>query len=119
MAVFSGPKIPDDGLVFYIDAAHKKTISPLGNNSFNSAPQLIRNIVSPQDTINAFNGVHIGNLDYYTVFAIDFPEGNFGGTGTGAGRHGITAGLDVRSGGKLYSYSRALHFHVYNNDTNS
>jgi hypothetical protein len=116
MSIVSGPKIVDEGLVFSIDAANRKFISPLGNNSFNGAAEVIRSI-TPGITVNSFNGVHLGNLNYFTVFAIDYPEGSYGGDA--AGRHGITPGLNVRSGAKLYDSSRALHMYVYNNDTNT
>jgi hypothetical protein len=116
MSIFAGPKIVDEGLVFSIDAANRKFISPLGNNSFNGAAEVIRSI-TPGITVNSFNGVHLGNLNYFTVFAIDYPEGSYGGDA--AGRHGITPGLNVRSGAKLYDSSRALHMYVYNNDTNT
>jgi hypothetical protein len=116
MSIFAGPKIVEEGLVFSIDAANRKFISPLGNNSFNGAAEVIRSI-TPGITVNSFNGVHLGNLNYFTVFAIDYPEGSYGGDA--AGRHGITPGLNVRSGAKLYDSSRALHMYVYNNDTNT
>jgi hypothetical protein len=106
MAVKAGPKIIDDGLIFSIDAANKKFISPLGNNSFNGAAEVVRSKISGI-TVNSLNGVHLGNLNYYTVFAIDYPEGSFGGDA--ANRHGMTPGLNVRSGSKLYDSSRALH----------
>jgi hypothetical protein len=116
MSIFAGPKIIEDGLIFNLDAANRKFISPLGNNSFNGAPALIFNNVT-NTAINAYNGVNFGNLTYYTVFAIDYPEGSYGGDA--AGRHGMTPGLNVRSGAKLYDSSRALHMWVYNNDTSS
>jgi hypothetical protein len=116
MSIVSGPKIVDEGLVFSIDAANRKFISPLGNNSFNGAAEVIRSSI-PGITVNSFNGVNLGNLNYYTVFAIDYPESSYGGDA--AGRHGITPGLNVRSGTKLYDSSRALHMYVYNNDTNT
>lgn len=116
MSIVSGPKIVDDGLVFYIDATNRKFISPLGNNSFNGAAEVINSII-PGITVNSLNGVHLGNLNYFTVFGIDYIESSFGGDA--AGRHGITAGLNVRSGTKLYNASRALHMWVWNNDTSS
>jgi hypothetical protein len=117
MATSGGPKIPTDGLVLHLDAANHRCISSLGNNSFSGAEELAKNLISPTDIIQSVNGVNIGNLNFYTAFAIDYPEGSFGGDA--AGRHGITPGLDVRSGTKLYGASRALHLWVYNNDTNS
>jgi hypothetical protein len=116
MSIFAGPKIVDEGLIFSIDAANKKFISPLGNNSFNGAAEVIRSSI-PGITVNSFNGVNLGNLNYYTVFAIDYPENAYGGDA--ANRHGMTPGLNVRSGTKLYDSSRALHMWVWNNDTNS
>jgi hypothetical protein len=116
MSIFAGPKIVEDGLVFSIDAANRKFISPLGNNSFNGAAEIIRSTI-PGITVNSFNGVSLGNLNYYTVFAIDFPEGTYGGDA--AGRHGMTPGLNVRSGTKTYDASRSLHMWVWNNDTNA
>jgi hypothetical protein len=116
MAVKAGPKIIDDGLIFSIDAANKKFISPLGNNSFNGAAEVVRSKIAGI-TVNSLNGVTLGNLNYYTIFAIDYPENSFGGTA--ANRDGITPGLNILSGNKLYDYGRALNFHVYNNDTNT
>jgi hypothetical protein len=117
MGFYYSPKIVTDGLVLALDAANPKCISPLGNNSFNGAEELTKNLISPTDIIQSINGVNIGNLDFYTAFAIDYPEGSFGGDA--ANRQGITPGLNVRSGSKLYNASRALHMWVWNNDTNS
>lgn len=116
MSITSGPKIIDDGLVFYIDATNKKSISALGNASFNTAPEVIRSLISGI-TVNSYNGVNIGNLNYYTVFAIDYPEGSYGGDA--ASRQGMTPGLNVRSGTKTYDSSRSLHMWVWNNETSS
>jgi hypothetical protein len=116
MSITSGPKIIDDGLVFYIDATNKNSISALGNASFNNAPEVIRSLISGV-TVNSYNGINVGNLNYYTVFAIDYPEGSYGGDA--AGRHGMTPGLNVRSGTKTYDSSRSLHMWVWNNETNS
>ena len=117
MGVFGGPNVSEGGLVLALDVANRKGISPLGCTGFNNAPQLVKNIISQLDTINSYNGVKLGNLNYYTVFAIDYPEYSYGGDA--ASRHGITPGYNVRSGGKTYDASRALHLWVWNNDTNS
>ena len=57
------------------------------------------------------NTIYNKNKSYYTAFAIDYPEGSFGGDA--ANRQGITPGLNVRSGGKTYDASRALHLWVW------
>jgi hypothetical protein len=117
MAIAYNPQIVPHGLVFLFDAANRKCISPLGCTGFNTAPQLVRNLMSPSDVINSYNGVKLGNLSYYTVFAIDYPEGSYGGDA--AGRHGITPGYNVRSGSKTIEFGRALTHAVYNNPTQS
>jgi len=117
VGVFGGPNVSEDGLVLALDAANQKCISPLGCTGFNNAPQLVKNIISQLDTINSYNGVKLGNLNYYTVFAIDYPEGSYGGDG--ASRQGITPGYNVRSGGKTFDFGRALNYAVYNNITQS
>lgn len=113
MATYYSPKIVTDGLVFCLDAASRNGISALGCGGFNGAPQLVKNMVSPSDVISDFGGVRLGNLTYYTAFAIDYPEGNYGGDA--AGRHGITPGFNVRTGTKTYDASRALHLYAWNN----
>jgi hypothetical protein len=115
LGAFSGPKIVEDGLVFSLDVANQKCISPLGCTGFNDAPQLVKNLVSPSDTINSYNGVKLGNLSYYTAFAIDYPEGNYGGPA--AGRDGITPGYNVTSGTKIYDFTRALNYAVWDKKT--
>ena len=117
MAGSAGPNITNDGLVFALDAANFKSISGVGNELFNNAPQLAKNLTDRSQSITSNNGVHIGNLTYYTGFGISYPEGNYGGDG--ANRNGLTPGLNVRSGGKTYEASRSLHLWVWNNQTNS
>jgi hypothetical protein len=117
VGVYGGPDVSESGLVFAIDVANRKCISPLGCTGFNNAPQLVKNLVSTSDTINSYNGVKLGNLSYYTVFAIDYPESSYGGDA--AGRDGITPGYDVRSGTKTFGFGRALNYAVYNNPTQS
>ena len=117
MATYYSPKIVTDGLVFCLDAASRNGISALGCGGFNGAPQLVKNMASPSDVITDAGGVRLGNLTYYTAFAIDYPEGSYGGDA--AGRHGITPGYNVRSGGKTYTTGRALHLYAWNNVTNA
>ena len=117
MGVSYNNRIVSEGLVFALDVANKKCISPIGCTGFNNAPQLVKNLVSLSDTINSYNGVKLGNLSYYTVFAIDYPEGSYGGSA--AGRDGITPGYNVTSGTKTFDFGRALNYAVWNKDTES
>ena len=117
MAISYNPRTVTDGLVFSLDVANRKCVSPLGCTGFNDAPQLVKNLVSTSDTINSYNGVKLGDLSYYTIFAIDYPEGSFGGSA--AGRDGITPGYNVTSGTKTFDFGRALNYAVYNNPTQS
>jgi hypothetical protein len=117
MGIAYNPRTVTDGLVFSLDVANRKCVSPLGCTGFNDAPQLVKNLVSTSDTINSYNGVKLGDLSYYTIFAIDYPEGSFGGSA--AGRDGITPGYNVTSGTKTFDFGRALNYAVYNNPTQS
>jgi hypothetical protein len=118
MALGHGVKIVTDGLVLALDAANQKGISPLMCEGFNGAPGLLKNLTSSNVSLSAVNGVKLsGDMNFYTAFAIDFPESSFGGDAIN--RQGITPGFNVRSGTKLYDASRALHLWVWDNDTNS
>jgi hypothetical protein len=117
MSVYSGPEIANEGLVLSIDVANQNCISSSAARGFNNAPQLVKNLITSSDTITSTDTLRLGNLSYFTAFAIDFPEGNFGGDA--AGRHGITPGFNVRSGTKLYGADRALHLWVFDNNTNN
>ena len=117
MSCAAGPDLSESGLVFALDVANRKGISPLGCTGFNGASQLVKNIISQLDTIDSYNGVKLGNLSYYTAFAIDYPEGSYGGAA--ANRDGITPGFNVTSGTKTFDFGRALNYAVYNNPTQS
>jgi hypothetical protein len=117
MALAHSPRVVTNGLVLYIDAANRKGISPLGCTGFNNAPALAKNLVSPSDVITDNNGIVIGNLNFYTIFAINYPEGSFGGDA--ALRDGITPGFNVRSGVKTFDFGRALNYAVFDNNTQS
>lgn len=113
-----GPKISGkESLVFLTDTNDVTLgITPLGCGGFTTANQGIKNILD--GAIYPFvNGMKLTGRDYFTSFAIDYPESSYGGDA--ASRQGITPGYDVRSGTKTYDASRALHLWVYNNDTNS
>jgi hypothetical protein len=117
MGAAGGPNAASSGLVFAADAFNRKGISPLGNDIFNTAPSVIKNIVSPSEGVQQINGVYVGNLTYYTAIGISYPEGNYGGDAAGA--HGLYSGLNVRGGSQVYGASRSLHLWVWNNDTNA
>lgn len=111
MGTAGGPNVTEDGLVLCLDAANNKSISPAANEEFNNSDQFVKNLISRGQSITANNGVKVGNLNYYTAFAIDYPETSFGGVA--AGRDGVTAGFNVTSGTKTHEYGRALHFHIW------
>ena len=117
MAGVGGPDIVADGLVLALDAANNRGISPAANESFNNAEQFVINLAKPSDIITAYNGVKVGNLNYYTAFGIQYPEGNYGGAA--AARDGITPGFNVTSGTKTYDCSRDLNMFVYDDDTDT
>jgi hypothetical protein len=114
MALNLNSKIVTDGLVFAMDAANPKGINPSGCGGYNNAPQLIKNIVRPGDTITPTSNLKLGNLSYFTAFAIDYPESSFGGAA--ASRDGITPGYNVTSGSKEFQFGRSLHLWISRDD---
>jgi hypothetical protein len=110
--------IVNTNLVLNLDANDKNSVSPIGCTGFNTARPLVTSTINTSSyTVTSDANIRLGNLDYYTAFAIDSPESSYGGDA--ASRHGITAGFNVRSGTKFYDASRALHMWVFNNSTNS
>jgi len=117
MGAQSGPKISTGGLVFSIDASSPRGLSGTGNQVYNNAPQLVKNLIEKSNSITGYNGVYLNGPTYYTAFAIDYPEGSYGGSA--ANRHGLTQGFNVVSGSKVYDSSRALHLWVWDNTSSS
>lgn len=115
MAINYNSPIATENLVFCLDANNKRSISPLGCRGFNGAPQLIKNLVSPGQSITSTDSLKLSNVDYYTAFAINYPEGSFGGDA--AGRDGITPGFNVRSGTKTFNFARSLNLAVWDKNT--
>jgi hypothetical protein len=112
-----GPNYNRSGLVFSIDPADVHNSVPMiGCGAYNGA-QAIQCQLS-KVTVPFINSVILtGKNQFYTGFAIDYPEGSYGGDA--ASRQGLTPGYNVRGGGKQYDASRSLHLWVYNPDTSS
>lgn len=113
----AGPKISTGGLVFSIDASSARGLSGTGNQVYNGAPQMVKNLMDKGNPITGYNGVYLNGPTYYTAFAIDYPESSYGGAA--AGRAGLTQGFNVTSGSLIYGSSRALHLWVWDNITSS
>jgi hypothetical protein len=106
-----------DSLVYAMDTYDTgNCVTPLGCGGFNNSTQGIKNILTGTTALFQ-NGLRISNRDFYTAFAIDYPEGSYGGDA--ASRQGITPGYNVRSGGKIFGYGRALHHSIWDNDSQS
>ena len=118
MPLSSGPKSSaKDSLVFAMDTYDTSNcVTPLGCGGFNNSTQGIKNILNGTTALFQ-NGLKISNRDFYTAFAIDYPEGSYGGDA--ANRQGITPGYNVRSGGKIFGYGRALHHSIWDNNSQS
>jgi hypothetical protein len=106
-----------DSLVYAMDTYDTgNCVTPLGCGGFNNSTQGIKNILTGTTALFQ-NGLKISNRDFYTAFAIDYPEGSYGGDA--ANRQGITPGYNVRSGGKIFGYGRALHHSIWDNNSQS
>lgn len=114
----SGPRnTAASNLVFALDTYDTSNcVTPLGCGGWNGSTQGVKNILN-NTTLLYQNGLRISNRDFYTAFAIDYPEGSYGGAA--AGRQGITPGYNVTSGNKIFNYGRALNYAVYDNTTNA
>ena len=117
MSASSGPSIQTSGLTFLMDVANPACINASSCVGYNNATQLIKNLVNPLSVTSSSSTLRLGNLNYFTAFAIDYPESTFGGAA--ASRQGLTPDFNVTSGAKTYDASRALHLWVWNNDTAS
>jgi hypothetical protein len=117
MAGTSGPFGITNGLTFLMDVANPACINASSCVGYNNATQLIKNLVNPSNVTSSSSTLRLGNLNYFTAFAIDYPESTFGGAA--ASRQGLTPDFNVTSGAKTYDASRALHLWVWNNDTAS
>lgn len=118
MSAVLGMNTSADSLIFAMDAGNVKSVSGVGNAAFTNAKALVKNLVdSSQNITLPSTALRLANSDYYTVVAIDYPEGTLGGTYVA--RHGITPGFNVTSGTKIYDSGRALHLWAFDNTTNT
>jgi hypothetical protein len=113
-----GAKNVTAGLILAFDPflTDKRYCTALGCGLYNGSTDGVVNIVN-QQVYSFSNKVYSKNKNYFTAFAIDYPEGSYGGDA--AGREGLTPGLNVRSGAKTYEADRALHLWAWNELTNS
>lgn len=113
-----GPKNITSGIILAFDPflTDKTLCTALGCGLYNGSTDGIVNIIN-REKYSFTNKVYLKNKNYFTAFAIDYPEGSFGGDA--AGRQGVTPGLNVRSGAKTYDAGRALHLWVWNEDTST
>lgn len=110
-----GPRIVNDGIVFCIDTADIKCVSKAGCMGFTNAAQLLKNLISRSDTITTTSTLRLGNLSFFTIYGITYPEGNY----SPASRDGITPGFNDTSSSLLYNWSRDMNYAVWDNATNS
>jgi hypothetical protein len=113
-----GPNIKgEENLVFAIDTHDTSNgITPLGCGGFNQSTQGVKNLLNG-NVYQFINDMKLSGRNYFTTFAIDYPENSYGGDAVN--RDGITPGYNVRSGTKTFDFSRALNYAVYNNLTNA
>jgi len=104
-----------DDIAFYVDPLNNNSAPNIGCGAYNNDRQ-VKNLIN-RALASSYGNVLLSNRTFYTAFGISYPEGNYGGDA--AGRHGVTQGFNVRTGGKTYDSSRSLHMWVWNNDTSS
>jgi hypothetical protein len=117
MSISTGPKLNTTGLVFFLDVSNPNCINASSCVGYNNAPQLVKNLVSQADIISSTTTLRLGNLSYFTSYAIDYPETSFGGAV--AGMEGVTPGYNVTSGSKIFDFGRSLHLWIYDSTTST
>jgi|LakMenE18May11ns_1017448.scaffolds.fasta_scaffold9881450_2 hypothetical protein len=113
-----GAKNVTAGLILAFDPflTDRRLCTALGCGLYNGSTDGITNIIN-QQLYSFSNKVYFKNRDYYTAIGITYPEGNYGGDA--AGRHGITPGLNVRTGTKLYTTGRGIMYAVFDETTST
>ena len=113
MGASGGPKIELNGLKFILDVSSKKSVSAIGMEGWNGAPQAFKNIINQSQNIQTISGSRLGNVTPFTIFAIDYPEGNYGGAA--ASREGIQQGFNVTSDTEFASGNYTTRYFTENN----
>ena len=106
MGVSSGPKIKRDGLVICLDSG--ASIRGFTPNGTNFADNIIKNLIDKSEYPSTFSP-HLTDAQYYTLYAITYPEGNY----SPASRDGVTPGHNVQFGSMTYGASRSLNYYVH------
>ena len=106
MGVSSGPKIKRDGLVISLDSG--SSIRGFTPNGTNFADNIIKNLIDKSEYPSTFSP-HLTDAQYYTLYAITYPEGNY----SPANRDGVTPGHNVQFGTMTYDASRSLNYYVH------
>lgn len=116
MPTHAGPNSRvDSSLVFCSDTYDGRNgVSPLGCGGFNGSTQYVKDLVT-NSTALLENSVRVDGRQYFTIFAIDYPESSYGGSA--ASRDGITPGFNVTSGTITGPFGRSFNYYVWNEDT--
>lgn len=111
MSTRGGPRLITDNLRFCTDSWNNKSAPNIGCAAYNNDKKVF-DLVG-QILNSSYGNVLLSGRSFYTAFAIDYPEGSYGGDA--ANRHGITPGFNVRTGTKTYGTGRALHLYAWDN----
>ena len=116
MSLGHGLQLSTSGLVYYIDPSNTKSMPGIGCGGFNTAKG-IASLINSAHTSVLNNLTMTGRQQYYTAFAITYPEGSYGGPA--AARQGLYTGFNSFSGGAVKLTLRGISMWVWNNDTNN
>jgi hypothetical protein len=110
MATSIGPKIVTSDITFHLDPASLKSVGPMGTSDVGlpSFKDFIRS-----QFLNTSADLKITDIDYFTMYALQFPEGNQ----TPANRQGITPGYKNITATKIYTGSRDFHAYAWLEET--
>ena len=113
MSVFGGPKtVAKESLLLAWDARHPLSMSGAGCGGFEGHDEGMTDIMDPTRKAKFMGDARVwGNVNFWTMVGISYPEGNYGGGM--AGRDGLTAGYNNFSSGKTYDFTRDMLFFVW------
>lgn len=114
MGAHTGTSNVSDGLIFQFDPASLTSTHPIGTNSTGVNP-----FIDPvgSNTITPYNQPYVTTKNYFTAVGLTYPESSQAAPWTS--RHGVTPGVAVTSGTKVYSHTRDLGMFVWNEDTDN
>lgn len=110
-----GGKLVTNGLISLIDPSNVNTTAGIGVTSPSFSPFKCAFDSLTDISNSGTSSVSVTNKSYFTCVGLTYPESSQAAPWTS--RQGITPGIGVTSGTKIYDHSRDMGYYVYDEDT--